>query len=410
LAVGLPIEGLVGATIDEIAQRAINGVALRVCILIDRDLAIRWVTPSITTFLGYPVEEFVGMNALDVLHPDELGLVASILEFETVIDADFRSDIRFRTVLDLRVRHRSGEFRDLEASVFNFLNDPSIDMLLVDLQAPSQHRDLLQAIQLSYSGAELAETLRLVFTELTSSERWQPAAAIFDTRGTLVVATPNSPSPIGSADPNDYRSSWTLPIIEASNSTALGELRVWGHLDRPHPLDVSTSEVVARHAAVVIARHFALTELRDAAALDPLTGIPNRRALRSEFDARLRTGEEVAIAYLDLDGFKSVNDRLGHEAGDHVLVAIADRLRASLRAGDTVSRIGGDEFVILFGAPLPDPIVARERISRIICEPIHIGEVVVSVSASVGLSRGRSDADDLLRTADREMLSAKRSR
>lgn len=157
-------------------------------------------------------------------------------------------------------------------------------------------------------------------------------------------------------------------------------------------------------------------ELEKIAHYDTLTGIPNRRLLSDRMDQELsrsrRSGRPVAVCYLDLDGFKPVNDIYGHKAGDQVLVEISHRLQQVLRTGDTLARIGGDEFVLLFCdlAQEQQCYQALERVLAAINRPISIGTDTVSVSASIGVTlfpRDDADADTLLRHADQAMYQAK---
>ncbi|MDD2760281.1 MAG: EAL domain-containing protein, partial [Methylomonas sp.] len=121
----------------------------------------------------------------------------------------------------------------------------------------------------------------------------------------------------------------------------------------------------------------------------------------------------VAVCYLDLDGFKPINDRLGHEAGDSVLIEIARRIELSLRGGDSVARLGGDEFVVLLRlAEEHECVASLERLLALISEPITIAGKVYVVGASIGVSiypRDDGDADTLLRHADQAMYVAKQS-
>ncbi len=145
---------------------------------------------------------------------------------------------------------------------------------------------------------------------------------------------------------------------------------------------------------------------------DPLTGLPNRTLLTDRLAqavravARERGG--VAVLYLDLDGFKEINDTFGHATGDRVLVEVARRLRAAVRPADTVARLGGDEYaVVAEGLPAPDALALAERVREALRPPIGDLSVVTSVgtahSSSVGL-----DADALLQEADADMYRAKR--
>lgn len=153
-------------------------------------------------------------------------------------------------------------------------------------------------------------------------------------------------------------------------------------------------------------------ELNRIAYFDPLTGAPNRRLLDDRLRQAIahahRTGKSLAVCVIDLDGFKPVNDRHGHKAGDEVLIGIVDRLNAILRASDTVARLGGDEFVLLLEDVAGDTVL--ERVLESIRAPLHIGHELVSVSASIGVTlfpEDNADPETLLRHADQAMYRAK---
>ncbi|WP_431256870.1 diguanylate cyclase domain-containing protein [Roseateles chitinivorans] len=151
---------------------------------------------------------------------------------------------------------------------------------------------------------------------------------------------------------------------------------------------------------------------------DALTGLPNRRLFEEKLaDAQataLRADAGIAVCYLDLDGFKPVNDRHGHEAGDEVLQAVGARLQQTLRANDIVARLGGDEFAIVLVAS-SDVGAARAVLQRCLAEierPIEVaGGHRVTVSASIGivLARGSCDLAAVMRGADEAMYAAKRA-
>jgi diguanylate cyclase (GGDEF)-like protein len=152
------------------------------------------------------------------------------------------------------------------------------------------------------------------------------------------------------------------------------------------------------------------------ASHDSLTDLPNRALFQERLAAALshqrRHGGELAVLYLDLDGFKEVNDGLGHDVGDALLVEVGRRLRRGVRAEDMVARMGGDEFTVLI-EDAPDPGVTAGvcgRILSVMDEPIDVAGHRLSVQASVGvaLSRnGDSAVEDLLRDADLAMYRAK---
>jgi diguanylate cyclase (GGDEF)-like protein/PAS domain S-box-containing protein len=155
-------------------------------------------------------------------------------------------------------------------------------------------------------------------------------------------------------------------------------------------------------------------ELSHQALHDPLTGLANRALLseriRDFLCHRGRHARPSHLFYLDLDGFKAVNDRFGHAAGDAVLVQLAHRLTALLRAGDTAARLGGDEFAVLCEDIEPHHAVAiAERLRAAAAQPFCVDGNEITLSAAVGCCRVHSaDPADVLREADRRMYETKR--
>ena len=150
---------------------------------------------------------------------------------------------------------------------------------------------------------------------------------------------------------------------------------------------------------------------------DPLTGLPNRRLFLDHLENAIartsRTGSRAAVLFIDLDDFKSINDRFGHAGGDEVLRTVGELIQAVLREGDLVARLGGDEFVVCFD-DLPDAEKAHlvsERITKALAAPFRAGDESVVLSASMGLavSGPQSPAGELLRNADAAMYVAKES-
>ena len=159
-------------------------------------------------------------------------------------------------------------------------------------------------------------------------------------------------------------------------------------------------------------------QLEHIAHFDVLTGLPNRVLLADRLRQAMahchRQGHTLALAYFDLDGFKAVNDAHGHAAGDELLIAVANNVKAVLRDGDTLARIGGDEFVALLVdlEPLPafQPVLARLLESA--ATPVQVADTVLQVSASIGVTiypQDGVDADQLMRHADQAMYLAKQA-
>jgi diguanylate cyclase (GGDEF)-like protein len=175
-----------------------------------------------------------------------------------------------------------------------------------------------------------------------------------------------------------------------------------GHIVVSH-VDI-TSRVRAERASAWQARH------------DPLTGLPNRARLHELIDAELRRADQpaVAVLFLDVDGFKDVNDSLGHEVGDDLLRQLAIRLSSTIRAQDVVGRLGGDEFVILCRETGPDAAeVLAGRCQTALAEPFRLAGRRMRLGASIGIAglgtgeRTCSRSTDLVRDADLAMYAAK---
>jgi diguanylate cyclase len=164
--------------------------------------------------------------------------------------------------------------------------------------------------------------------------------------------------------------------------------------------------------------HAKQQELTHLAGHDMLTGLPNRMRFMERLEASIRQasqcGEQLAVMFIDLDGFKQINDQLGHPAGDRALVVVAQRLRGALDSTDIVARLGGDEFIILVsGVRTPEQVHdAADRVHTAMREAVTLGVHRMTVGASMGISEFPADGDhaeELLAKADAAMYAAKTS-
>ncbi|MGR0318764.1 diguanylate cyclase [Agromyces sp. ZXT2-3] len=194
--------------------------------------------------------------------------------------------------------------------------------------------------------------------------------------------------------------------------------------DRDQDFDAETLAVeaaIARHAAQVLRRVRLQDELAHRALHDQLTGLGNRKLLEERLDAEIsgaeRDGRPLSVVFIDLDGFKPINDELGHRLGDDVLVEVAGRLRHAARASDLVARYGGDEFVVVCrNADATSAGVLAERFRLEVERPLRSLPARYAVAASIGvatwdpgLRSGPVETDRLLHLADEAMYVSKRT-
>jgi diguanylate cyclase (GGDEF)-like protein len=195
--------------------------------------------------------------------------------------------------------------------------------------------------------------------------------------------------------------------VDTQRSTSLETMNQWAAL----------LSVALDHEAVMESLRAQEEQLRRAALYDALTDLPNRSLFLERIRQALRRsqrrpGHQFAVLFIDLDGFKLVNDSLGHLAGDRLLSQVAERISATLREGDTAARFGGDEFAILIDgiADTPTLIAIARRLQDVIAQPVaSVGQDVV-VTASIGIApstRRYNSAEDVLRDADIAMYRAK---
>jgi diguanylate cyclase (GGDEF)-like protein len=215
--------------------------------------------------------------------------------------------------------------------------------------------------------------------------------------------------------PTDEDESMIVAPIHGHDS-AVGSLNLYRtgrHFDDD---DLELARLFTNHVAIALENAGVHDRLLRAARTDPLTGLPNRRFFTERVEQaiarRTRHGGRLAVLFLDLDGFKLVNDGLGHAAGDVVLAGVGERLRSCLRTEDTVARLGGDEFGILLEdvADADDVLRASARLGEALAAPLAVDGRSWVVAASIGIAvddGAAASADELLRDADTAMYRAK---
>jgi len=252
------------------------------------------------------------------------------------------------------------------------------------------------------------------------------AAAAARASGTATVWPPGAGDPPkGRAKraevPTQFSTLFALPITTVEDALVIVTAR-WPQAGAPPASQIESLELFAAQAGASLRNaqvHSELQALKDRlaheASHDALTELPNRRRFTEQLErmcGRGRPGDLLAVLFLDLDGFKDVNDRYGHDTGNDLLVAVAARLRSCVRPGDVVARMGGDEFTILLTRleSVAPAVEVAERIGSMFADPFRVGAIPVQISTSIGISVAAADSadpGDLLRRADVAMYRAK---
>jgi diguanylate cyclase (GGDEF)-like protein/PAS domain S-box-containing protein len=275
--------------------------------------------------------------------------------------------------------------------------------LLHPLGGPSLPEDYSRALDGVAIGPDIGSCGSAAFygkpvlaIDLDTDPRWQP----FKTR----------PLEAG------WRACWSTPI-KAKDGRVIGTFAFYFRECRPpsrwHQRIV---EACVNLSALAIERKEARAQIARLAYYDTLTDLPNRARIRdliSEATQACPAGQHVALAFLDVDNFKDVNDTLGHSAGDELLVQFAQRLRTQIQPGDMLGRLGGDEFVIVLpNRNAAETALVASRVTEALVMPLQIGTKQVPMSASMGISiypDNATDIDTLIQQADAAMYKAKRA-
>ncbi|HXA28051.1 MAG TPA: EAL domain-containing protein [Candidatus Angelobacter sp.] len=355
---------------------------------------------------------------MDMVHPGDRPAMLRALQEPTI-------DVEYRVITptgDTRWLHsRARTIRDPAGNSVSVLG-VAVD-ITSRMAAQRQRDDVEDALR---STIVLATDAFIGMDEAGLITAWNPAA---ERMFGWTSAEVEGRSLVDTIIPKQHRSAHRRGVArflaDPDGHSTLGPPRELSGLHRdghkfPAELSISAVNVRGRFAFMGFVRDItervaAADQLRKLALEDPLTALPTRALLvdrlASALARRGRSNQELAVFFIDLDHFKSVNDSLGHATGDRVLKTIAERLRGAVRPGDTVARFGGDEFVILCEDMGSEAVLAlADRLGSIIALPVHMGAQGTVVTASIGVAlapRAAVEPESLIRDADAAMYRAK---
>ena len=386
-----------------------------IVLVIDIGGTLLGATSSAHTILGYDVAANLGRNIIEFVHPNDVDRAVDIL-------SDVLDHPGHHEVIDVRVLRADGTSLPFEIMPKNLLATHGV-IVLTGRNVTDRQRleELRRRTEVEFRLLATAAPVTIFRIDGDGrcqfmNDHWtvlsgQPIAAALDFGYLRVVSGEDRAKLIDIRRSLNRRGSLEITVnsVGGGQRVAVARWRALGDDAGDVTGWVGTLEDITEHRALE-------ARLLHQARHDPLTGLPNRIVIDDHLSDTVsrceRTGSSIAVLFIDLDQFKFLNDSLGHEAGDRLLIAIADRLRATIRPGDVVGRFGGDEFVAILGDISSDAecIAFSTRIASTLAEPFTIGDGrTYTCTASIGIARYApgASAESLLRHADAAMYRAK---
>ncbi|MBQ0783100.1 MAG: EAL domain-containing protein, partial [Amphritea sp.] len=378
-------------------------------------------SPHWKSMLGYTEGEISNDLAEGVkrLHPDDIDSVLSHnADFMARKTEQFNCEFRMqhKNGLYINILSRAGAIEDKKGNIIRLVGTH------VDITKRKQSEEKLKFAASVFT--HVGESI--IITDSTGS--------IIDVNNSCTATTGYSREEMIGQNPRILQSGRQLPEFYVDMWQSLLEKGYWqGELWNRRKNGEVYAEMKAINAVHdergVITHYVALgnditqakqyqEQLEHIARYDILTNLPNRSLLADRLSQSMlqcrRREQSLAVAFLDLDGFKAINDTYGHGVGDELLIALSLRMKEALREGDTLARIGGDEFVAVLVdlVKAEDCLPVLERLLLATSEPVPVGELILNISTSIGVALYPQDdagADQLIRHADQAMYTAKES-
>ena len=395
-----------------------------IVMVIDSAGALGYASPTFERILGYAPGEASGRNLFDFVHPNDLTRVRE--ETERIISGGAPEGTK---AVEYRIRHKDGSWRWMEGAAVR-VDEPAVRGIVLNArditerkEAEERYRTLVEQIPVVayidradgtdtplYTSPQIERLLGYNQAEASSGRLWRERLHPEDRERVL-------------AADERFEKEGEERFVEEYRLLAKSGSVVWVLEDAVLVKDATMGSPLYWQGILydITERKEAEERLKHRALHDPLTDLPNRqlaldRLIHALARTERRVGSGVAVLFLDLDRFKIINDSLGHEAGDLLLVAAGQRLKGCLRSEDTLARFGGDEFVVLV-EDLEGPeqaIRIAERLIECLEEPFVLeGGRELFIRTSVGIAFGKGgtkSAETLLRDADTAMYRAKHDR
>lgn len=397
---------------DALEAAVLRGLPDAVAVL-HGDGRLLWANTAAERLFGVAPASLAGTDAMAFVHPDDLHLAA--LSLTSV------QDKAVGTPIEVRVRTATG-WRLVEVVGANLLDDPEVGGLVLCLRDLTDRRrwevaggDDTRFRSLVHNAASIlflldrdgrVDSVSAAITRLLAHDQERVEGRPL---ADLVVERDRADVDGALARALDGPDWCAATAVEVELVRGDGGAPVPFELSIVNMLDDPTVEGLVVSAHDITQLRATRAALEDLAATDPLTGLPNRTALLDLLESRVGD-PRTAVIFVDLDGFKPINDQFGHTVGDEVLRRLAERLRSSVRADDVVARYGGDEFVVVAQVDKPDDVgYLTTRLVAGIERPFTMREGVIEVSASVGLAHPLpgDTPTSLLSRADAAMYVAK---
>ena len=416
---------------DDVAQfRSLVHNSTTIMLLVSPTGLIESVSGALTRLLGHDPEVVEGQHLIHIVAPEDHEAIMSALAA-----AREGATASNPIVVGVHLRDRRDEQRvDYELSIVNLLDDPTVHGLVVTASDVSARVTAQQRLQGALS--ELEETLSLLEATLEST-----ADGLLVVTNDRTIASYNSQlarmwrlpdwllvqgdglralefAAQQLVDPTSFLAKvnelYDKPEAEGNDVIEFKDGRIYERASKPQYVNGTIVGRVWSFSDITEQKRLE-SDLEHLAFHDTLTGLANRALFKDHLDQAIarseRTGNAFAVLFLDLDNFKTVNDSLGHSAGDQLLCSVAEGLSGCLRRSDTAARLGGDEFAVLIeDVESHDQVIAlAERIMTALRRPVMVGAQKMSTSASVGITFGitESTSEQLLRNADLAMYLAK---